>query len=80
MSNFEKDAKNMTGTVAKEGYEASVGARALARAGKCPNLKGHVHERESRWTRLKLTGRCVNGLVNQMATFASPGFIYARMV
>ncbi len=27
-----------------------------------------------------LTGRCVNGLVNQMATFASPGFIYARMV
>lgn len=39
MSNFEKDAKNMTGTVAKEGYEASVGARALARAGKCPNLK-----------------------------------------
>lgn len=43
-------------------------------------LKGHVHERESRWTRLKLTGRCVNGLVNQMATFASPGFIYARMV
>ena len=44
MSNFEKDAKNMTGTVAKEGYEASVGARALARAGKCPNLKGHVHE------------------------------------
>ena len=30
--------------------------------------------------RLKLTGRCVNGLVNQMATFASPGFIYARMV
>ena len=29
MSNFEKDAKNMTGTVAKEGYEASVGARPL---------------------------------------------------
>lgn len=44
MSKFEKDVKNMTGSVAKEGYEASVAFRALSRAGNCPNLKGHVHE------------------------------------
>ena len=32
------------GIIAKEGYEASVAARALARSGKCPQLKGTVHE------------------------------------
>ena len=28
----------------REGYDAKVGAEALMRAGKCKNLKGHVHE------------------------------------
>ena len=36
--------KNMAGTVVKEGYEARVALQALGRAGKCPNLHGHVHE------------------------------------
>ena len=35
---------NMAGSVAKEGYEARVALQALERAGKCPNLHGHVHE------------------------------------
>lgn len=30
--------------IAREGYDAKVGAEALMRAGKCKNLKGHVHE------------------------------------
>ena len=30
--------------MAREGYDAKVGAEALMRAGKCKNLKGHVHE------------------------------------
>ena len=29
---------------AREGYDVKVGAEALVRAGKCKNLKGHVHE------------------------------------
>ena len=29
---------------AREGYDVKVGAEALKRAGKCKNLKGHVHE------------------------------------
>ena len=44
MSNFENHPKNITGAVVKEGYEASVAMRALDRAGRCPQLKGHVHE------------------------------------
>ena len=44
MSNFENHPKNMAGAVVKEGYEASVAMRALDRAGRCPQLKGHVHE------------------------------------
>ena len=39
-----KNNNGMIGIVAKEGYEARVGMQALARAGKCPNLNGHVHE------------------------------------
>ena len=35
---------NMAGVIAKEGYEARVALQALERAGKCPNLHGHVHE------------------------------------
>lgn len=35
---------NMAGAIAKEGYEARVALQALERAGKCPNLHGHVHE------------------------------------
>lgn len=35
---------SMIGVVGKEGYEAITGARALARAGKCSQLKGVVHE------------------------------------
>ena len=35
---------NMTGAIIKEGYEARVALQALERAGKCPNLHGHVHE------------------------------------
>lgn len=35
---------NVAGVAAREGYEASVAVRALERAGKCPQLKGHVHE------------------------------------
>ena len=34
----------MTTVVAKEGYEAVTAARALERAGRCPQLKGVVHE------------------------------------
>ena len=30
--------------MAREGYDVKVGAEALKRAGKCKNLKGHVHE------------------------------------
>ena len=36
--------RNMTSVVAKEGYEAATAARALDRAGHCPQLKGVVHE------------------------------------
>ena len=36
--------KDMAGAAAKESYEASVAVRALERAGKCPQLKGHIHE------------------------------------
>lgn len=39
-----KNNNSMIGIVAKEGYEARVGLQALKRAGKCPNLNGHVHE------------------------------------
>ena len=35
---------NMSSTIVKHGYEASVKARALARAGACNNLNGHVLE------------------------------------
>ncbi len=35
---------NMAGVIAKEGYETRVALKALERAGKCPNLHGHVHE------------------------------------
>ncbi|MGN0951334.1 MAG: hypothetical protein ACI4OH_11445 [Mitsuokella sp.] len=39
-----KKAQNNIAAMTHEAYEGSVGARALARAGQCPNLKGHVHE------------------------------------
>ena len=42
MSRQEK--VNMANVAVREGYEASVGLRALERAGNCPQLKGHVHE------------------------------------
>ncbi len=35
---------NMTTITAREGYEAGTALRALDRAGKCPQIKGHVHE------------------------------------
>lgn len=35
---------NLATVATKEGYEAGVALRALERAGKCPQLKGHVHE------------------------------------
>ena len=40
----KQNAKYNLGGVANETYEASVAARALERAGHCPQLKGHVHE------------------------------------
>ena len=42
--NRENTAASVSGFAAKSGYEGSVGARAVARAGKCKNLKGHVFE------------------------------------
>ena len=36
--------RNITSTVVKESYEGKVAIEALNRAGKCPNLKGHIHE------------------------------------
>lgn len=36
--------RDTTSTVVKESYESKVAIEALNRAGKCPNLKGHVHE------------------------------------
>lgn len=36
--------RNMAGGMIHEGYEASVAARALTRAGKCPQLKGIANE------------------------------------
>lgn len=36
--------RNTTSTVVKEAYESKVSIEALNRAGKCPNLKGHIHE------------------------------------
>lgn len=36
--------KTESGVVAREGYEAYTGLRALERAGHCKNLHGHVHE------------------------------------
>lgn len=44
MFNFDDDRKTNAGIFAREGYEASVGLRALERAGQNPNLHGHVHE------------------------------------
>ena len=42
MRNQEKI--NVANVAAREGYEAGVALRALERAGKCPQLKGHIHE------------------------------------
>jgi len=39
-----KAAQKNVGTIAKHAYEASVKARALQRAGHCPNLNGHILE------------------------------------
>ena len=39
-----KRAVQMSGALANEAYEASVIARAMNRAGQCPQLKGHIHE------------------------------------
>ncbi|TYZ22919.1 hypothetical protein [Selenomonas ruminis] len=39
-----KKASRMAGGIGNEVYEASVIARAVDRAGHCPQLKGHVHE------------------------------------
>lgn len=44
MSNKKHNNAAFVGSTAKDGYEASVAARALNRAGYCPQLKGHVHE------------------------------------
>lgn len=43
---MEKDNERMAsaGIVGREGYEASVGLRAVERAGACPQVKGIVHE------------------------------------
>ena len=39
-----KDQHNNAANIARESYEGKVAIEALNRAGKCPNLKGHVHE------------------------------------
>lgn len=44
MTNMNKKTNEMAGTVVREGYEASVCARALSRSGNNPQLKGIVHE------------------------------------
>ena len=44
MTDQNQQARNMTGSMANEAYEASVAARALARAGANPQLKGVAHE------------------------------------
>lgn len=44
MTDQNQQARNMTGSMANEVYEASVAARALARAGANPQLKGVAHE------------------------------------
>ena len=44
MTDQNQQARNMMGSMANEVYEASVGARALARAGANPQLKGIAHE------------------------------------
>ena len=40
----KKRASRLLGGIGNEAYEASVIARALDRAGQCPQLKGHIHE------------------------------------
>jgi len=40
----KKHIQHQAGGAVQQTYEASVGARALARAGKCPQLKGIAHE------------------------------------
>lgn len=44
MCQNNKKTQNKIAVFTREAYEDSVGARALVRAGQCPNLKGHVHE------------------------------------
>ena len=44
MTDQNQRARNMTGSMANDVYEASVGVRALARAGANPQLKGVAHE------------------------------------
>lgn len=39
-----RKASRMVGSLGNEAYDASVIARAIDRAGQCPQLKGHVHE------------------------------------
>lgn len=39
-----KEQHNNTANIARESYECKVAIEAINRAGKCPNLKGHVHE------------------------------------
>ena len=40
---MDKKNKDMS-ILGKEAYESKVALEALNRAGKCPQLKGHVHE------------------------------------
>ena len=44
MTKQNNTKRDTTSTVIKESYESKVAIEALNRAGKCPNLKGHVHE------------------------------------
>ncbi|MDM8112075.1 hypothetical protein QUV50_09795 [Phascolarctobacterium faecium] len=44
MNKPNNNKRDITSTVIKESYESKVAIEALNRAGKCPNLKGHVHE------------------------------------
>ena len=44
MNKQNNNKLNIASTVVKESYESKVAIEALNRAGKCPNLKGHIHE------------------------------------
>ena len=43
MNKYDK-TKSMLGGISNELYDTTVIARAVSRAGMCPNLKGHIHE------------------------------------